>query len=463
MPERYRPLRSSLRSRLLVLTVLFVSVVEAGIYFPAIGTYRQNYLEERLTAAQVAGLALEEAPGRSVSPMLELELLETAGVISVILLREDKSLMLGGIRAPDDTDVVYDLRGQSLYTMIEGALETLDADGERVSRIIGVPVASGTRYVEVVIDEEELYKGMAAFSANMLVFSLIASIFVGLLVYLSLHFLVVRPMRIKDNIGEFRRAPEAWQAPKNRSRRSDEIGVISRELTRMQDEVHQSLKQKSRLAELGEAVAKINHDLRNILATTMLASEALSRVEHPRVQKISGRLLNAVNRAVALCERTLKHGRADEPQPDRQNIVYQELVAEVLGTLGLLDDKNFEVMIDIDDDLTICVDPDQFHRVLMNLCRNAADIQRPKGKLRVAAEKDKDGSVCTRIQDWGPGIPDAILPNLFKPFTSSGKGGTGLGLAISRDIVLAHGGQIGLEQTGPDGTTILITIPPADM
>lgn len=452
---------TSLRARLLLLTILFVSVIEAVIYFPAVATFRQNFLEERLTAAQVAGLALEEAPDRMVSEMLEMELMDTAGVISVVLLREDTSLILGLDEVPLDSNTVYDLRKKALFPMILDSLETLDARGQRISRIIGTPLASGTRYVEVFIDERALYEGMAAFSNNMLVISLIISVFTGLLTYLALHFMIVRPLRrIKGRITTFRRAPEAWTPPTRRSRRRDEVGLIDREFTRMQEEIRQSLKQKTRLAELGEAVAKINHDLRNILATTTLASEALSRVEHPRVQRISGRLINAVNRAVALCERTLQHGRADEPEPDRRTVVLRELVDEVLGTLGLLGSKgDIETEIAIDPDLRMDADPDQFHRVLMNLCRNAIDAQGLSGKIAVAADKDADGTVRIRVSDWGPGIPDAVLPNLFKPFTSSGKGGTGLGLAISRDIVLAHGGKIGLERTGPEGTSFIITLP----
>lgn len=460
MSDPYRPVTSSLRSRLLLLTVLFVSVFEVLVYFPAIATYRQNFLEERLIAAQIAALSLEEAPGRAVSPMLETELLETAGVISVIMLREDKSLMLGGLAAPDDADADYDLRSQPLAMMIADALETLDAEGNRVVHVIGEPELVGTRFVEITLDESDLYEAMAAFSNNMLVLSLVISVFTGILVYLALHWLVVRPMRrVKDSIIAFRRDPEQERRLSRGQKRWDEIGVVERELARMQDEVRLSLKQKTRLAELGEAVAKINHDLRNILATTTLASEALSRVDHPRVQRISGRLINAVNRAVALCERTLSHGKADEPEPEKQDIVYKELVLEVAGTLGLLDDKGFTFDAQIDDDLLIHVDPHQFHRVLMNLCRNAVDAQGLKGHVGIRAEVDKDGTVHTHLSDHGPGIPDQILPNLFKPFSRSAKGSTGLGMSIARDIVRAHGGQIGLEATGPEGTTIIICIP----
>lgn len=462
MPDQYRPITSSLRSRLLILTVVFLSAFEALIYFPAIATFRQNFLEEKLVAAQIAALSLVEA-SQELSPQLEDELLATAGVVSIIIRRQNRSLMLGFDRAPLEVDAEFDLRKASLADMIKDALETLDADGKRLVRVVGEPGRADTRYVEISLDEAALYESMSAFSNNMLLLSLVVAVFSGILVYLALHWMVVRPMnRLKTTITDFRRDPERWEQPLKTSRRSDEIGVIDRELVRMQAEIKQSLKQKTRLAELGEAVAKINHDLRNILATAQLASDALSRVDHPHVQKISGRLMRTVSRAVALCERTLKHGKADEPEPLKAPTNVKAMVLDVASTLGLTDAKDFSLTLEVGDEATALVDEEQFHRVLMNLCRNAFDAQKGTGGLRVCFKDDADaGRVELRIRDYGPGIPNHLITDLFKPFrTSNGKnGGTGLGLSIARDIVTAHGGHLALEETGPEGTTFVICLP----
>jgi signal transduction histidine kinase len=460
MPEHYRPITSSLRSRLLILTFLFVMVVSVVVYLPSIATFRQDYIETKLENAQIAVLALEEAPGNMVSPALEQRLLTQSGVIAIIVRREDKSLVLGFDVMPDEVNATFDLRNPSLGMLIMDAFDTLENGGNRVIRVIGDPMLPGTRLLEVTMDEAGLYRALANYSNNVLVLAILTSLFTGILVYLALHWLLVRPMRrVKDRIVAFRRKPEAVPKRSRESRRPDEIGLIERELVRMQDEFRQNLKQKSHLAALGEAVAKINHDLRNILATAQLASDALQRVDHPGVQKVSRRLVSAVSRAVALCESTIRHGKADDPLPQKRWEPFADIVRDVAMSLGLLDDDNFTFESKVDDKLKIYADPEQLHRVLLNLCRNAHEVQGPAGSIVVSATADADGTVHVRVRDGGPGIPEHVRPSLFKAFSSARAGGTGLGLATARDIVLAHGGQIGLEDTGPEGTTFAFCIP----
>jgi signal transduction histidine kinase len=460
MPEHYRPVTSSLRSRLLVLTFLFVMAVAVLVYLPSIATFRQEFLEKRLQNAEIAALALEEAPNNSVSPELEERLLDRAGVISVIWRQETKSYLLGFSVVPDEVDATFDLRQPSLGTLISDAFGVLDSDGMRAIRVVGDPMTPGTRLFEVTLDEAELYEALSNYSKNILVLSLVISLFTGILVYLSLHWLLVRPMRrVKESIVAFRRRPEAATRMKATTVRPDEIGLVERELCRMQEEIRQSLHQKSRLASLGEAVAKINHDLRNILSTAQLASEALQNVDHPHVQKVSRRLMTAVSRAVALCETTLRHGKADDPVPVKEEFGLAETLADVGAALGLLDSDTFKFEINVGEDVQLYADIEQFHRVILNLCRNAAAVQGEDGTISFSATVDPDGTCHLTISDKGPGIPEAVRPRLFKAFTSARAGGTGLGLATARDIVLAHGGQIGLVSTGDEGTSFMVCLP----
>ena len=99
------------------------------------------------------------------------------------------------------------------------------------------------------------------------------------------------------------------------SSRQDEIGVAERELASMQRDLYGSLQQKTRLAALGAAVARIQHDLRNILANAKLASDRLSTIEDPVVKRLTPRLVASLDRAVALATQTLRYGRADERPP----------------------------------------------------------------------------------------------------------------------------------------------------
>ncbi|WP_417450108.1 ATP-binding protein [Kordiimonas sp.] len=430
------------------------------VYLPSIATFRQDYIGTRLENAQIAVLALEEAPNNMVSPQLEQRLLRQSGVIAIIVRREDKSLVLGFDVMPDEVNATYDLRNPSLGALIMDAFDTLEEGGDRVIRVIGDPMLPGTRMLEVTMDEAGLYRALANYSNNVLVLAILTSIFTGILVYLALHWLLVRPMRrIKDRIVAFRRQPEAVQGRSRFSRRPDEIGLVERELMRMQDELRQNLKQKSHLAALGEAVAKINHDLRNILATAQLASDALQRVDHPGVQKVSRRLVSAVSRAVALCESTIRHGKADDPLPEKRWSPLEDIVRDVALSLGLPEREDFSFEYFEEEIIQIYADPEQLHRVLLNLCRNAYEVQGTGGTIKVRASRDSDGTVHIRIHDSGPGIPEHVRPSLFKAFSSARAGGTGLGLATARDIVLAHGGQIVLEDTGPEGTTFLIRLP----
>jgi len=460
MPEHYKPVTSSLRSRLLVLTFLFVMAVAVLVYLPSIATFRQEFLEKRLQNAEIAALALEEAPNNSVSPELEEKLLSRAGVISVVWRQETKSYILGYSASPEEVNAVFDLRQPSLGTLVTDAFGVLEAGGERSIRVVGDPMTPGTRLFEVTMDEAELYNALANYSNNILALSIVISLFIGLLVYLSLHWLLVRPMRrVKDSIVAFRRRPEAVTRMKATTPRPDEIGLVERELCRMQEEIRQNLHQKSRLASLGEAVAKINHDLRNVLATAQLATDALQNVDHPHVQKVSRRLMTAVSKAIALCENTLRHGKADDPVPEKKMVGLAELVSDVGASLGLLESEGFTFDIQIPEDVEVFADPEQLHRVLLNLCRNAVEAQGDTGTIEVSCTIDPDETCHITVADKGPGIPEALRPSLFKAFSSARAGGTGLGLATARDIVLAHGGQIGLLNTGEDGTSFMVCLP----
>lgn len=464
MSEHYRPITSSLRSRLLVLTFFFVMVVSAFVYLPSIATFRQEFLEKKLENAQIAALALEERGESAVSPQLEEQLLDKSGVIAVIIQNQERSLFLGFNLMPEEVDATFDLRNVSLGMLIVDAYGVLDSGGTRVIRVVGKPMEARTRLLEITMDEAELYEALRNYSNNVLVLAIIVSIFTGILVYLALHWMLVRPIRrVKDSIVSFRRRPEVPANLKLGRKRSDEIGLVQRELVRMQEEVRQSLKQKNNLAALGEAVTKINHDLRNVLATAQLASDALQTVDHPRVQKVSRRLMTAVSRAIALCEATIRHGKADDPLPEKAMAPLRDLVFDVAASLGLVDGGKFQFECDIDEDFHVYVDSEQIHRVLLNLCRNAAEVQGPDGRIEIIAEADGDGTSHIRVKDSGPGIPEHVRPNLFKAFFTSAKvGGTGLGLATARDIVLAHGGQIGLDATGPEGTTFVMCLPGPD-
>ena len=168
------------------------------------------------------------------------------------------------------------------------------------------------------------------------------------------------------------------------SQRGDEIGVAERELSDMQRDLVSMLSQKSRLAALGLAVSKINHDLRNLLASSQLLSDQLASVPDPRVQRFAPKLMRSLERAIDFCQSTLSYRRVQEAEPDRRMILVEPVVTEVRESAGLAADASITWISAIERSLSIDADPDQLFRVLLNLVRNAAQAleSRPRGEGR---------------------------------------------------------------------------------
>jgi len=316
-----------------------------------------------------------------------------------------------------------------------------------------------------VLDEQPLRQAMLRFSINILLLSLVISGITAMLVYFALHYLLVRPMRrITANMMRFRDDPENPARIIVASSRQDEIGLAERELSTMQGDIASMLQQKSRLASLGLAVSKINHDLRNLLTSAQLFSEGLTHVPDPRVQRFAPKLMRALERAIAFCESTLSYGRAQEPPPERKPVEVEALVEEVRETLALADSR-IGWIVSVERGLIADADPDQLLRVLINLARNAVQALETRAPTDPARDQvritgRREGAVAViEVSDTGPGIPDKARDHLFEAFqTAARSGGTGLGLVIAAELVRAHGGEIKLVE-GTIGATFRLTIP----
>src|SRR5262249_44480048 len=265
----------------------------------------------------------------------------------------------------------YDMRELRPTEAIIDAFATLLTSDQDLMRVVG-PAPMGGDFVEIVMQEGPLRQRMLQFSVNILLLSLVISAITATLVYLALHYLFVRPMRrITENMIAFHGDPENDARVIRASGRRDEIGVAEGELAAMQRDIASMLHQKSRLAALGLAVSKINHDLRNLLSSAQLFSDRLSSLPDPTVQRFAPKLMSALERAIAFCQSTLSYGQAHEPPPDRRMVALEGLVEEVRETLALGPDAKMRWVAAIERGLTVDADPDQLFRVLLNLARNA--------------------------------------------------------------------------------------------
>jgi signal transduction histidine kinase len=463
-PAASAPARLGLSGKLLMLTILFVMIAQVLIYVPLVANFRLNWLNDRLAAAHTAALVLDAAPSGMVPDTLARQILGSVGARSVAMKMGTQRRLLAVSDMPPEVHHEIDMRDVSRYRAIVDAFRTLLCADNDAIRVVG-PAPMGGDFVEIILDEAPLRQAMLRFSTNILLISLLISGITATLVYFALHYLLVRPMRrVTANIMAFRTDPENPVRVIGTSRRRDEIGLAERELASMQSELASLLQQKSRLASLGLAVSKINHDLRNLLTSAQLFSEGLAHLPDPRVQRFAPKLMRALERAIAFCESTLSYGRAQEPPPDRRLVELEPIVEEVRDTLQLADSRIGWITA-IERGLMVDADADQLLRVILNLSRNAVQALETKApndpardQVRITGRRE-GAVVVIEISDTGPGFPDTAKAHLFQPFQSRARtGGTGLGLVIAGELVRAHGGEIALVE-GTIGATFRLTVP----
>lgn len=473
--------------KLLVLTAVFVMLAEILIFVPSVANYRVNWLNDRLMAANLAALAADAAPNGAVPANVREELLRTAAVKAVARRRDGIRSIVLPPTEPMTVDVHFDQRPQGYrgvfgeighrLSLIGEALAVFVRSGDRTLRVVGPLNNRPGDFIEVVIPEAPLREALLQYGRNILFLSVIISLFTAALVYFALSNLLVRPMmRITENMLHFSANPEDPGRIIEPSTRGDEVGIAERELAAMQRQLSQLLLQKNRLAQLGLAVSKINHDLRNMLANAQLISDRLTMLPDPTVQRFAPKLIASLDRAINFCNDTLKFGRAEEAPPRRDLMLLLPLVDEVGDGLGLPRDGAIEWVLDFPKQLRVDADRDHLYRVLSNLCRNALQALEAHadkaadpggssssnafvGRIEITARRD-GRQVTIVIRDNGPGLPPKAREHLFQAFQSSQRrGGSGLGLAIAYELIAAHGGTLELLDDDARGAAFKIVIP----
>lgn len=456
---------NSLSGRFLLLTIIFVMLAEVLIFVPSIARFREDFLLSRLERAQIASLSLLTTDGM-IDEALEAELLENAGVLNVVLRRDEMRQLVLSSPIPAPIHATYDLRDAGSFELIRDALDTLFDSRDAVIRVIGDPVQKAGLLIEVTMRTGELRHEMLAYGFRILLLSAVISMLTALLLFLSVRRLIVVPIhRVVKAMQSYAEAPEDARRIIRPTAKVQELREAEEALASMQKDLISALRQKERLAQLGRAVAKISHDLRNILTTAQLFADRMEGSQDPAVQRAAPKLVGSISRAVSLCESTLAFGKAEEPAPRLQRLQLALLVQDVLENERLAA-QNEEVRFveDVPAGLFLRADPEQLHRVISNLVRNARQAiagTGTGGEVRVRAEDGEDGWTIT-VSDTGPGLPPKAQDHLFQPFQGgTRKGGSGLGLAISSDLVRGHGGRLDLVGTGPEGTTFAIFLPRA--
>ena len=446
----------------MILTTVFVMVAEVLIFVPSVARYRENYLLLRLEKAQIASLAL--LANDIIDQDVERELLESAGVFNVALRRDKARQLILSSPIPSQVRGTFDLRNPRAFDLIGDAMSQLLAADNDMIRVIGNPLHDAGLLIEVTMDTAPLRSAMLDYGLRLLALSALISIVTAILLFLSVRSFLVKPIkRLINAMQSYAAAPEDARRIIEPHAGLVELREAETALALLQTQLTGALRQKERLAQLGGAVAKISHDLRNILAVAQLFSDRLEKSEDPGVRRSAPKLVGSITRAVNLCESTLAFGKAEEPPPQLDRVRLADIVNDVVDSERLANGGDaLSFRVEVPAGMVVRADPEQLYRVLGNLIRNARQAIAASGgpgEISVTvSETDMDWEII--VADTGPGLPEKAREHLFQPFQGGvRKGGFGLGLAIAVELVRGHGGRLELISTGAGGTRFMVCLP----
>ncbi|NNL73915.1 MAG: HAMP domain-containing histidine kinase, partial [Silicimonas sp.] len=320
---------NSLSGRFLALTIIFVMLAEVFIFVPSIARFREDWMVNRLERAQIASLVL--LADDMIEPELEYELLKNAGVFNVVLRRDEVRELMLASDMPSPVAATFDLRDPPAMTLIMDAISRLLNPTPEVIRVIGNPAQDAGLLIEVTMPTEPLRNAMLEYGVRILLLSAVISIFTATLLFFAVRRLLVMPIKgVVAAMKSYAAAPDDARRIIQPSAGVKELNEAEHALKSMQTELTSMLRQRDRLASLGSAVAKVSHDLRNILTSAQLFADRIDASDDPVVARMAPKLMNSITRAVHLCESTLAFGKAEEPAPTLGIISLGDVVHDVV-------------------------------------------------------------------------------------------------------------------------------------
>lgn len=220
-------------------------------------------------------------------------------------------------------------------------------------------------------------------------------------------------------------------------------------------------------------VANVSHELKTPITTirgfieTIQENEITDKAILDRFYGIivseSDRLTRLVNDILTLSH--LENKQGDQMMEDSEEVIVGDEIQRIMDLLKQsAGEKNIELSYEVETDLKIKINPDDFRQTMINLVDNAVKYTEPGGKVKVSAAR-RDDRLWIEVEDNGTGIPKEDLPRIFERFyrvdksRSKANGGTGLGLAIVKHIIQNNGGTIDVESTLGEGTVFKVQLP----
>jgi signal transduction histidine kinase len=234
-------------------------------------------------------------------------------------------------------------------------------------------------------------------------------------------------------------------------------------LFRRTEQLEAQNREAERLAELGKLAAGLAHEIRNPLNALSLNLQVLEEGQgrEPRDASLLASARLEVERLNRLVTEFLTYARPRPPRYDRLKLLpWLEQIRTLLAPELARSGSRLDLVL-ADPELELEADRDQMVQVLLNLVRNSLQAGEEAGRaVRIAVHvTEHAGGVKISVVDDGPGMEEATAKRAFELFFSTRKGGSGLGLALVERFVRAHGGNVQLESTPGQGTTVTIWLP----
>ena len=405
---------------------------------------RQLYLHQVAILHGEQGLASEISP---VEGRPRITLKDQSGApIAAYFHASDPSPMPDYVDKDETLLALSGLMGwQTEPYAITFTLEELCSDDEDLIKLGGNIAKIGV--ITLIVPPNWTTPAIRAYMGRIGILVMVLVLMVGLPFGLVVEWRVIGPLRrLIESITQFAQSPFNATAEWQQQNRGI-IDEAHNALVSLQHRTQYELAQREKLAALGEAVAKINHDMRNVLSSAVLVSDTLTASNDPKVVRAAPLVNGAIDRAITLCQQLLGY----------LNTTKELNIADTkMETILTECRRQLDLDISYDGPESLLVDNDQFFRLVFNLMDNAKKAG--AGQIMISVWRTGRSTVID-ISDNGPGIPQSARAGLFTPFQSSSRGSTGLGLSIARDIAFAHGGDLKLSRSSEAGTEFRLRLP----
>ena len=270
----------------------------------------------------------------------------------------------------------------------------------------------------------------------------------GIILYFVIRRFYVAPLNsLTSTLTTFAKDPTTARPTSKALKINKEFRDAARALDELQRNTISEMRQRERLADIGEAVAKINHDIRNVLSSATLVADALLNSDDARVNRSAPHVVRSLEQAVDLCQSMMDYLVA-VPDPQLSTFAMHNIANELTDAT--------KMQITYSGPAKIHADRKMMQRIFLNLARNSGNA----GATKMNIDIWRAGHLgIIDISDNGNGIPKQQWDDLFLAFKSHGRGGSGLGLAITQDLVVAQGGYVKLSRSNENGSEFRIQLP----